>query len=813
VLGLSLNSPRASKGRPSLPDPQFRLVHRSLVLLASLFGLFLCVLAGLAILGLGLQSSVRAYVGGEGLRSKSQKDAALDLSNYLTSGDEEAFRSFERNLRVPLGDRRARETLEEKHPDLSIARRGFLEGRNDPADIDDMIALFRRFRSVPELDRAIAIWAQGDRLIEEMRGLAHRIHARSPAGPLATNERDAFRRELERLNARLTALEDEFSRTLGDAARRVHALLVGVIVGIALLLAGIAAVAAWQIAMLLGRKEAAARASERRYRELFERSPAGLYRTSFDGRLLECNAALADLLGYGSREEVLQLSASDLYVDPADRQTFLASLRDRRVLMNCEVRLKRRDGTSLWALLNKSVLSGQVQGEEVMEGSVIDITARKEAEEDSHHRAYHDPLTELPNRALVRDRLGLILEQGKRRRQMISVMFVDLDHFKRVNDLLGHAGGDELLIQAAQRLKACVRAEDTVARFGGDEFLLLLSNERSRETGVTPVAVKILKVFSEPFRVRGRELVVSASMGISVYPDDGKDVDTLVANADRALYRAKDLGRNNFQYFTSQFQEASQRRAVLEAELQRALHREEFVVHYQPVVQAVSRTVISVEALVRWCPPGKPMRLPAEFIPVAEELGVIAALGEWVLRQSCRQAATWRAQGARELRLSVNLSGHQLEDRQLSRLIARVLGETDLPAAALELELTESSALERLKPTRELLGEIAALGASISLDEFGAGHASLSSLRTFPLNRLKIDRSFVDGMTKDVRHRELVAGIVTIAHNLDLEVTADGVETEEQAGTLERLGCDAMQGHLLGRPMAADQMAGLLLAG
>ena len=528
------------------------LVQRSLVLLMSLFALLLCVLSVLCILGVGLQSSVRAYIGGEGLWSKAEKDAAIELAAYLSGGRKEDFQRFEDHLRVQRGDRQAREMLESTQPDLSVARQGFLDGRNHPADVDGMVALFRRFRSVPELDHAIAIWTEGDRVFEELRQLGERIHSRASAGQIPEAERTALEGELYALNSRLTTLEDDFSSTLGDAARRVNRLLIGAIVGIALVLAGIGTLATQQVTVILSRNEAAIRASERRYHDLFQRSPAGFYRTTVEGRVLECNSALARLLGYTSTEELLQLTLSDIYVDPREREAYVKQLLEKRNLENCEVRLRRRDGTELWGLLYETVLPGEGLSAEVLEGSLIDITGRKAAEQASQYRASHDALTELPNRALFKDRLAHSIHQGKRRNETLSVMFVDIDFFKRVNDSLGHAAGDELLIQVAHRLKALVRAEDTVARFGGDEFMLFLSRSRSPLTGLDPVAAKILHVFSEPFTVQGHQIAVSASMGVSHYPDDGTDVDTLVANADKALYRAKGLGRNNYQYFKSE---------------------------------------------------------------------------------------------------------------------------------------------------------------------------------------------------------------------------------------------------------------------
>jgi diguanylate cyclase (GGDEF)-like protein/PAS domain S-box-containing protein len=535
------------------PDTKrVHLVQRSLVLLVSVFALLLCILSVLATLGIGLQSTVRAYVGGEGLWSKAEKDAIIDLAAYLQSGKEEDFERFHDHLQVPMGDRQARESLDGTHPDFPAARHGLLEGRNHPDDVDAMMRFFRRFRTVPELNHAISTWAQADEVIVELRSLAERIHGRVSAGSLSASDRDAFRGNLSQLNARLTTLEDDFSSTLGEAARRVHRLLVAAIIGISIILVGIGTLATQQIAVSLSRNDVALRASERRYRDLFEQSPAALYRASLDGRLLECNSALARLFGYASTDDVLQVSTSDLYLDLPDREPFLKHSHDQPVLTNYEVRLKRRDGTPLWGLLNERIIPGEGMGEAVLEGSLLDITERKEVEQESQYRASHDPLTELPNRGLFKDRLAHAIHHAKRWSETVSVMFVDLDFFKRVNDTLGHAGGDELLIQVGRRLTGLVRAEDTVARFGGDEFMLFLSRSRSPVTGLDAVAAKILRAFSEPFTIQGREVAVSASVGISHYPEDGADPDALVANADKALYRAKKHGRNNFQYFQSE---------------------------------------------------------------------------------------------------------------------------------------------------------------------------------------------------------------------------------------------------------------------
>jgi diguanylate cyclase (GGDEF)-like protein/PAS domain S-box-containing protein len=526
-----------------------RQAKNLVAILVWLFAFFLAVLSGLAIMGISLQSSVRAYVGGEGLWSKAEKDAVFDLDRYLATGDEETFRRFESRLSVPLGDRRAREELQKKSPDFRIAADGFIRGRNHRGDVAGMSRLFRTFRWLPEMAQAIDIWTRGDALIVELHELADRIHAASTAGTLDRRSRDEFAGELQRLNARLTVQEDDFSATLGVAARRVNSLLMTAILGIGLLLAAAGLFVARRIATLLTQSEAELSASERRHRELFERSPAGLYRANLEGRLLTCNSALVRLIGYESKEEVLALSVSDLFADPHTRQSQLADLQGREIFVNHEMRLKRRDGGLLWALLNERVLR-EAGGEQVREGSLIDISDRKEVEEINQHRATHDPLTDLPNRVLFTDRLSVAMHHARRRDELVAVLFLDLDDFKTVNDTHGHAVGDEILIQAGRRLTSSLRAEDTVARLGGDEFILVVAGGISPED-LPGMATKILERFSEPFVVKGLQIIVSASAGISLYPDDGEEVDKLVANADIALYRAKDAGRKTFRFFAA----------------------------------------------------------------------------------------------------------------------------------------------------------------------------------------------------------------------------------------------------------------------
>jgi len=797
-----VNGPRGRAGAGSAAEAPLP-VAKWITILVALFLIVIGAIVALGTSGLNVLTGLQAFVNAESHWSKGQKDAALALSRYLDTGDEADYRRFLGRLAVPLGDRKARLALRQPAPDARAAQQGFLEGRNSLSGADEMARLFLRYQSLPVFTRAIEIWERGDVLVDEMLDLGASIHA-APT-PLPPPAREAFAKEIDRLNERATVLEDAFSAAIGQATNWARSRLITAILVMTCLLAALAAGASALIARLLRRHDEALRSSERRYRLLFERNLAGLFRTTLDGRILDCNSAFARILGYPSREDVLKASALDLYAEPSDRESFLARLAHQRVLVNFELSLKRKDGTAVWVLANETLLEPEGGGEAVMEGSLIDITDRKRAEHQRWHQANHDALTDLPNRVLFNDRLSLAILHAQRRRQSLAVMFLDLDHFKRVNDTVGHSAGDELLVKAADRLRRCIRADDTVARVGGDEFLLLL-NGIARENDAATMARKILEVLSEPFLIQKRELFIEASIGIGLYPGDGQDAETLVANVDTAMYRAKETGRNTFQFFTRKMQEQSQQRAAMESGLRRALPRGEFVLHYQPILRLATRVPIGVEALVRWRHPEKGILSPREFIPLAEDVGLIARVGEWVLRRACEQARSWQVRGAPALRVSVNVSARQFHQRDFAAAVRRIVEETGLPPASLDLEITESIAMQDVTHTGRMLTELTEFGVQISMDDFGTGHSSLNYLKHFPIRRLKIDQSFVAGMAHDEKDKAIVATIISMASNLGLDVTAEGVETDEQAALLGALGCQDVQGFLFGRPVPAEEV-------
>jgi len=442
-------------------------------------------------------------------------------------------------------------------------------------------------------------------------------------------------------------------------------------------------------------------------------------------------------------------------------------------------------------------------------GTGRDITVEKLAEERIRHMAHHDALTDLPNRLLLYDRIGQLVARARRDRRMVAVLFIDLDRFKNVNDSLGHQIGDRLLQSVAERLTACTRESDTVARIGGDEFVVVVPDLNEQQDAGN-VAQKVLEALSRPFRIFGHEVHITPSVGICAYPRDGEDVETLMRNADTAMYHAKGMGRNNYQFFTVEMNAAAQHRLALENDLRRALERSELTLHYQPQLDLQTGDIIGFEALARWRHPERGMVPPSQFIPVAEETGLIDRLGDWVLEQACAQAVEWQAAGFPHLQVAVNLSAHQFRREEAAESVARVLAQTGLPPARLELEITESVLIQHAEQVLAKFKVLNDMDVQLSLDDFGTGYSSLSYLKRFPIDKLKIDQSFVRDISTDPDDAAIVTAIIAMAHSLGLEVIAEGVETKEQLAFLKLLGCDKAQGYYFSKPLPAEEFLALL---
>lgn len=428
---------------------------------------------------------------------------------------------------------------------------------------------------------------------------------------------------------------------------------------------------------------------------------------------------------------------------------------------------------------------------------------------EREYQASHDALTGLPNRNLLADRLTQNIATARRRHQIVAVLFVDLDHFKVVNDSLGHDAGDTLLKEVAARLAGCVREGDTVARQGSDEFVMVV-DEMLREEDVRAVTHQVAAALSRPFYIDGQEMFVTCSTGIALYPRDGEDAATLLKHSAIALHRAKETGRNTFQYFAAEMNTRALERLILEGKLRQALERGEFLLYYQPQVDLASGCLIGVEALVRWQHPELGMVSPAQFIPMAEETGLIVPLGEWVLRTACAQMKAWHRDGFSTLRVAVNLSARQFRQQDVVAMVSGVLEETGLDPSGLELELTESLLVQNVEAGIQTLKALSGMGVQLAIDDFGTGYSSLNYLKRFPIDRLKIDQSFVRDITHDPGDAAIVTAIISLSHSLRLKVIAEGVETEAQLAYLRAGQCDEMQGFYFSRPLPVEEMEQLL---
>ncbi|QZY56497.1 GGDEF domain-containing response regulator [Crassaminicella profunda] len=433
-----------------------------------------------------------------------------------------------------------------------------------------------------------------------------------------------------------------------------------------------------------------------------------------------------------------------------------------------------------------------------------DITERKRYEEMIKYQAFYDSLTGLPNRLLLKERMALEISHAKQTKQKLGLMYLDLDRFKLINDTLGHDIGDKLLKEIANRLKRCVRQDDTVARIGGDEFVVLLPGI-NRGENIGKIANKILKAIREPVIIDDHELYLTISIGVTIYPDDGEMEETLLTNADVAMYRAKEKGKNNFQLYTSALNDKALERLAMENSLRRALEYKEFVVYYQPKVNAKTEEVIGTEALIRWQHPNWGLVPPQKFIPIAEETGLIVPIGEWVLRTACVQNKALQNAGFPPLTVAVNLSARQFELQDLTKMVSGILEETGLEPQYLELEITESIAMQNIDHTLKMINELKTMGVKFAIDDFGTGYSSLSQLNSFSINKLKIDRSFVSKIDGEKGNSIIASTVLALGKSLELGVVAEGVETKEQVDFFKENECDEMQGYYFGRPMPNEE--------
>jgi diguanylate cyclase (GGDEF)-like protein/PAS domain S-box-containing protein len=559
--------------------------------------------------------------------------------------------------------------------------------------------------------------------------------------------------------------------------------------------------------------------SEEKYSSLFQHSNDAIFLHDKEGNVLDVNQRFLDQFEY-AKHEIISRAISDFYPDEAIPRSKRAL---RKVIengyFNFEIDFRKKNGDIFSAEVSSSLF--KIGDSEVIQGIVRDITDRKRAVEQIVYMAYHDPLTNLPNRHLMKDRLQQMLSSAKQYNRIVAVLFLDLDNFKRINDTLGHDQGDKLLRSVADRLQEYIRNSDSlvridsmqddikIARLGGDEFTILLT-EICDVKDAARVARRILDLFNDPFIIQSHEVFITTSIGISVYPYDGIAVDTLLKHADTAMYHAKDQGKNNYQFYRESMNITTLERLDLENRLRKALEKREFMLHYQPLYDTKTKKIIGMEALVRWIDPDKGMIFPMMFIPAAEETGLIIPIGEWILQTACAQNKEWQNEGLPPIRMSVNISSMQFTHKKFVKNVGKILKDTGLEPKYLELELTESILMHTTGTAVTTLKELKELGVRLSIDDFGTGYCSLNYLKSFPIDTLKIDQSFVRDLTISQEDKAIVHAIIALGHSLNLEVIAEGVETILQMEYLSEKGSNGVQGFLFSKPVPADLCRNIL---
>ncbi|SFU74189.1 EAL domain-containing protein [Pseudoduganella namucuonensis] len=629
-------------------------------------------------------------------------------------------------------------------------------------------------------------------------GALHRVAARAPA-------------LLERAEGVVARMAAEAGASQERALRQMYAVLAADMLLLAL---------AWRLT-----RRKLVRAAESTFRSLADNSVVGVY-IAEDARFRFVNPKMAELFGYDRAEMMRSVGVFDIV--PEEAHGLVLHHMRRRLSgevseVSYERQARRKDGT----LFDIEVFGSRMalDGKAVTIGVILDVSERKRVERaalraEEANRAYarqleynanHDALTGLANRNLLGDRLRGAIAAARRNGKMVAVLLHDLDNFKVINDSLGHAAGDLLLANVARCMNEAVRESDTVARLGGDEFVIVMPDVARPEDAVA-VAEKLLQVLSQPFVIEGQKVYVRTSIGISLYPRDGADEQTLMKNVDLAMYRAKQQGRGRLSFYTEEMNSANRARQRMEVELHNALERGEFLLHYQPKLDTRGGRVTGAEALLRWQHPRRGMVGPADFIPLAEETGLITLIGAWVLREACRQTRCWQLAGLPGLSMAVNLSACQLQRDELLPLVREVLRESGLAPECLELEITETAIMRDAEEAVPLLVELKAVGVRLSLDDFGTGYSSLNYLRRFPLDSLKIDRTFVSEIHSGMNEGTIITAMIAMARGMKLRVIAEGVESEEQAEFLRAHDCHELQGYHIGRPMPAAALEALLRA-
>lgn len=778
-------------------------VRTRFFLLCLIFSLAIVVLVGVSHVGFQALSGARAYVHGESQWAKAQKQAVISLLEYAATGRSEAFEHYEEALSVIWGDQQAREALEAGRPDIEAAREGFLAGRNHPDDIDLMIRMFRHAGRFEEFRRAVEVWVEAERRIGQLEQVAASLQSAVRAEGIDSPQIELLIEQVLQLDRALTILEDRFSMHIGRLAHQLTRLFTISMLGLSVLLIVGVNLLGWRLTRTAERADRVLRESEQRYRALVDQPDVGMWHIDSAGRIVYINPAMRDLMGIEPDQDVSGMPI-ERFIRPDDREAVHRDRirREKGENTTLEISLEDAGGQSRNVLIHGAPVmlgEGPVHGHV---GTCVDITDRKLAEEQLRHQAHHDALTGLPNRVLFNDRLEMALRRARRDGTRVAVLFVDLDRFKVVNDSLGHISGDRLLRKTAQRFQHAIREADTIARLGGDEFGLIVENVRGERDAIEP-ARRIMEALKTEFDLHRVKSKVSASIGIVMSGDTGSPAD-LLRLADIAMYVAKRRGGGAWHVFDPEQDAHEEQRLHLENELWTAAERDELVLHYQPIIDLKTGCAEAVEALLRWRHPRLGLLGPDQFVPIAEENGAIAEIGQWVVRRACRDfvGMKQRLGAGAPAAVCVNISAAEFRHGDPTQWMDGVAEEFGIHAGELCFEVTESLLTER----PEVVGELERKGFPVAIDDFGTGYASLDLLRQVRFSTLKIDRTFIERMLDSKTDHALVEFILHLGHKLDMRVIAEGVESEQQVNLLRQLGFRLVQGYLFARPEALENL-------
>lgn len=755
---------------------------------------------------MNMLSGVRAFVGGEGAYSKAQKQSTFYLNRYAESFAEVDYQQFLQAIAIPSADSAARLSLEQNPPDYAAAKGSFIKAKNHPDDVPEMMKLFIRFRHTSLMRKPIAIWTQADIYIAQLNIAGKELHTLIISGETNPSVLRPLVNKINAISTRLSPLEEAFSNTLGTSSRKVRYIIDNCRLAITLLLLILGILLTRRIVIANMKSTTELYESEVRLRGVLDTSMDAVVQMNQDGLITRWSGQAVTMFGW-STEDATGKPMHEMIIPSQFRHAhsvgvkhFMATGEAKMLNNRIETSALRRDGSEF--PIELTISEHHYAGKYEFTAFIRDITRRKMSSEQLLQLAHFDTITNLPNRVLFYDRLKQEIKKRQRVKLPLAVLLLDLDHFKEVNDTLGHDIGDILLKEVAQRLNVCVRDADTVARLGGDEFTLILSSIEDNSV-IERLANKILQQLSEPFKLKDDVVYISASIGITLYPEDAQTIEELLKNADQAMYEAKKQGRNRFSYFTASMQAAAKARASLASDLRLAIAGNQFIMLYQPIIDFADYSIRKAEALIRWQHPVRGLVSPAEFIPIAEETGLIVEIGDWVFQQAAMQVQKWREIHHADFQISVNKSPVQFYNRSnMHTSWLTHLESLNLPCESIVIEITEGLLLDASQHVIEQLLDLRQSGFKVAIDDFGTGYSSLSYLKKFEIDFIKIDQSFVNNLALGSSDLALCEAIIVMAHKLGMKVIAEGVETALQRDLLREAGCDYAQGYLFSRPVS-----------